>query len=196
MADSPDFAKFLWRIRAGDEDAARELVRRFEPLIRREVRLRIGDGRLNRSFDSQDVSQSVLASFFARAASGEYEFERPEQLGRLLMTMARNRMISRTRRERRLVRDVRRVLAEPKILDQLTDRKPSPSEIVSRKEQLDRLKAALTANEQQLLELREMGFTWDEIATKLGGNGQARRMQLSRGLERMEQQLGGVGDPG
>lgn len=192
MAQSPDFAEFLWRIRGGDEDAARELVQRFEPLIRREVRLRIGDGRLNRSFDSQDVSQSVLASFFFRAASGEYELDRPEQLGRLLMTMARNRMISRTRRERRLVRDVRRVLAEPKVLDQLTDREPSPSEIVSRREQLDRLKAALTANEQQILELRAIGLTWDEIATKLGGNGHARRMQLSRGLARMEQQHGGV----
>jgi RNA polymerase sigma-70 factor (ECF subfamily) len=191
MTQSPDFAEFLWRIRGGDEDAARELVQRFEPLIRREVRLRIGDGRLNRAFDSQDVSQSVLASFFARAASGEYELDRPDQLGRLLMTMARNRMISRTRRERRLVRDVRRVVAEPKVLDQLTDHKPSPSEIVSRKEQLDLLRAALTANEQQILELRTLGFTWDEIATKLGGTGHARRMQLSRGLARMEER-GGV----
>jgi RNA polymerase sigma factor (sigma-70 family) len=190
MAHSPSFADFLWRIRAGDEEAARELVRRFEPLIRREVRLRMGDGRLNRSFDSQDVSQSVLGSFFKRAASGEYTLDRPDQLGRLLMTMARNRMISRTRRERRLVRDVRRVLAEPKVLDQLTDRQPSPAEIADRKEQLDRLKAALTADEQQILELRSLGFTWDEIATKLGGNGQARRMQLSRGLARTEQMLG------
>jgi RNA polymerase sigma factor (sigma-70 family) len=192
MAQSPDFADFLWRIRAGDADAARELVRRFEPVIRREVRLRMGDGRLNRAFDSQDVSQSVLASFFTRAASGEYELDRPDQLGRLLMTMARNRMVSRTRRERRLVRDVRRVLAEPRVLDNLTDRNPSPSEIVERKEQLDRLKAALTANEKQILELRALGFTWDEIATKLGGSGQARRMQLSRGLARTEQLLGGV----
>jgi RNA polymerase sigma factor (sigma-70 family) len=192
MAQIAAFADFLSRIRAGDEAAARELVRRFEPLIRREVRLRIGDGRLNRSFDSQDVSQSVLASFFARAASGEYQLDRPEQLGRLLMTMARNRMISRTRRECRMVRDVRRVLAEPKVLDLISDRKPSPSEIVSRKEQLDRLKAALTSNENQILELRELGCTWDEIATRLGGSGQARRMQWSRGLARVEQHSGGA----
>jgi RNA polymerase sigma-70 factor (ECF subfamily) len=192
MVQRSDFAEFLRRIRDGDEAAARELVRRFEPLIRREVRLRIGDGRLNRSFDSQDVSQSVLASFFTRAASGEYELDRPDQLGRLLMTMARNRLISRTRRERRLVRDVRRVVGEPMLLEQLVDRQPSPSDVVSRKEQLDRLKAALTTNEQQILELRALGFTWDEIAAKLGGNGHARRMQLSRGLARMEQQAAGI----
>jgi hypothetical protein len=40
MADNPDFADFLRRIRAGDDLAAIKLVRRFEPLIRREVRLR------------------------------------------------------------------------------------------------------------------------------------------------------------
>jgi len=192
MDHTLDFADFLWRIRAGDEAAARELVRRFEPVIRREVRLRMGDGRLNRSFDSQDVSQSVLASFFARATSGEYQLDCPEQLGRLLMTMARNRLISRTRRERRMVRDVRRVVAEPGVLDRLSDTLPSPSEIVSGKEQLDRLKSALTANEQQILELRALGMTWEEIAAKIGGTGQARRVQFSRGLDRMEQELGRV----
>src|SRR5437870_2062766 len=105
MDDDADFMDFLRRIRAGDDAAAVELVRRFEPLIRREVRIRIGDGRLNRAFDSIDVSQSVLAYFFSRAANGEYELERPGQLARLLVTMARNRLTSRARTERRLVRD-------------------------------------------------------------------------------------------
>lgn len=41
MDENPDFADFLRRIRAGDDLAAMELVRRFEPLIRREVRTRI-----------------------------------------------------------------------------------------------------------------------------------------------------------
>ena len=36
-----NFAEFLRRIRSGDEAAAEELVRLYEPLIRREVRLRV-----------------------------------------------------------------------------------------------------------------------------------------------------------
>jgi hypothetical protein len=32
------FARFMRRIRAGDEQAARELVERYEPVVRREVR--------------------------------------------------------------------------------------------------------------------------------------------------------------
>ena len=165
-----------------------ELVRRFEPLIRREVRMRIGDDRLNRAFDSVDVSQSVLAYFFSRAADGEYELDRPEQLARLLITMARNRLISRARTERRLVRDVRRLTADPGVLEQVVDAQPSPSELVSRKEELELLKASLTEGELQIFELRTGGLSWDEVATRLGGSGQARRMQLARGLERIERQ--------
>ena len=33
--------------------------------------------RLRRLFDSMDISQSVFASFFIRAALGQYELDRP-----------------------------------------------------------------------------------------------------------------------
>ena len=187
MTEDPDFVEFLRRIRAGDDAAATELVRRFEPLIRREVRMRIGDDRLNRAFDSLDVSQSVLACFFSQAATGEYELDQPEQLARLLLTMARNRLISRARAERRLVRDIRRLTADPSVLDQVADGRPSPSQVVSRREELELLKASLTEEERQIFDLRVGGLSWDEVATRLGGSGPARRMQLSRGLERVEQ---------
>lgn len=190
MPDNPDFADFLRRIRAGDDLAAMELVRRFEPLIRREVRTRIGDQRLKRAFDSVDVSQSVLAIFFSRAATGEYELERPEQLARLLVTMARNRLVSRARKERRLVRDVRRLALDPAVLEQVPDRQSSPSEVLSKKEQVAQLEVYLTDEEQQILNLRTEGLSWDEVAARIGGSGQARRMQLSRGIERLERQLG------
>jgi RNA polymerase sigma factor (sigma-70 family) len=190
MAENTDFADFLRRIRAGDDSAAVELVRRFEPLIRREVRMRIGDHRLKRTFDSVDVSQSVLAIFFSRAATGEYELERPEQLARLLVTMARNRLVSRARKERRLVRDVRRLATDPAALDQVPDRQSSPSEILSKKEQLAQLEVFLTEEEHQILNLRTEGLSWAEVAARIGGSGQARRMQLSRGIERMGRELG------
>jgi RNA polymerase sigma factor (sigma-70 family) len=190
MADEPDFADFLRRIRDGDERAAEELVRRFEPMIRREVRMRLGDKRLRRAFDSVDVSQSVLANFLSRAATGRYEVEGPEQLVRLLMTMTRHRLVSRARRERRLVRDVRRLAAEPGILESVVDSKPSPSEIVSRQEQWELLKGSLSDEERQIVDLRLEGHSWDDIATRLGGTGPARRMQLSRRLDRLQRQMG------
>ena len=72
MPDDTVFADFIRRIRAGDAEAAAELVRRYESVIRVEVRHRLSDPRLRRLFDSLDISQSVLASFFVRAASGQY----------------------------------------------------------------------------------------------------------------------------
>ena len=74
-AASDEYADFIGRIRHGDERAAEELVRRYEPEIRLEVRgwLRLRNPALRRVFDSMDICQSVLASFFARAAVGDFD---------------------------------------------------------------------------------------------------------------------------
>ena len=57
MSECTTFTEFIRRIRAGDDRAARELVDRYEPVIRREVRLRLKDPRLNSRFDWTDVCQ-------------------------------------------------------------------------------------------------------------------------------------------
>ena len=82
-----EYVDFVLRIRQGDEQAAEELVRRYEPEIRLEVRgwLRLRNPGLRRVFDSMDICQSVLASFFARAAVGDFDLDEPPQLIRLLV---------------------------------------------------------------------------------------------------------------
>ncbi len=189
MSESPDFLDFLQRIRAGDEDAARELVRRYEPLVRREVRMRMHDRRLNRAFDSVDVTQSVFARFFDQVAD-DFELDSPEQLMRLLFAMARNRTISRVRSEHRMVRDLRRLTSEAAAMDEVTAIQPSPSECVSQDEELELLQKALTDEERRIVELRNQGCEWEEVAARLGGTGQARRMQLTRVVDRLRERLG------
>jgi RNA polymerase sigma-70 factor (ECF subfamily) len=167
------------------------LVRRYEPLIRRAIRLRIEDSRLNRVFDSMDVSQSVLASFFVRAAIGEYDLENPDQLIRLLVAMARNKLASRVRQEHRQQRDVRRVaVLSTRDFAELVDPRPSASEVLSKRELLDRMRAELSEDERRIADLRSEGYGWEEIARELGGSSQARRMQLSRGIDRIVSKLG------
>src|SRR5262245_7793683 len=51
MLDDKAFQDLISKVRAGDDDAAAELVRLYEPAIRREVRLRLRDPRLRRMFD-------------------------------------------------------------------------------------------------------------------------------------------------
>jgi RNA polymerase sigma-70 factor (ECF subfamily) len=191
MHDQTDFSDFIRRIRAGDERAAEELVRHYEPLIRREVRLHLEDRRLYRLFDSMDVCQSVLASFFVRTAAGQYDLERPEQVLKLLVTMARNKLASAARSEHRQRRDHRRRTGEGATgLETVAAAGPSPSEQLAGKELLDRVRRALSDEEKQLVELRSQGLAWADIAAQVGGTVQARRMQLSRALERVAQQIG------
>ena len=94
MVDVPSIDELIRRVRAGDQDAAAVLVKRYEPAIRRAVRFRLADARLGPLLDSMDICQSVLGSFFIRAATGQYKLETPEQLLKLLTTMARNKLIS------------------------------------------------------------------------------------------------------
>src|SRR5215472_16638619 len=137
MVDEQTFSEFVRRIRAGDEEAAAELVRQYEPLIRREIRLRMEDRRLSRLFDSLDVCQSVLASFFVRTAAGQYDLDRPEQLLKLLVAMTRNKLASAARREHRQRRDQRRAGGG---LEGVADDCPGPSEVVAGRELLDRFR--------------------------------------------------------
>ncbi len=72
MLSDEAFHELMVRVQAGDPDAAAELIQKFEPEIRLEVRvrLRVQDARMRRLLDSLDITQSVLASFFAGVALG------------------------------------------------------------------------------------------------------------------------------
>jgi hypothetical protein len=59
-AGDSGFSDFIRRVRRGDERAAEELVERYGPAIRRVVRVRLRDPRLQRLMDSGDICQSVF----------------------------------------------------------------------------------------------------------------------------------------
>ena len=189
MADDNSFGGFIQRIRAGDEGAAVEFVRRFEPFIRVEVRRRLSDPRLYRAFDSMDICQSVLASFFVRAASGQYDLDRPEQLLRLLVAMTRNKLAFQTRRQHYPRRDIRRVIEGGEALETVAQG-PAPDRLVAGQDLLREVRRRLSAEECQVADLRAEGQTWPEIAGRLGGTAEARRKQLARALDRASRCLG------
>jgi RNA polymerase sigma factor (sigma-70 family) len=190
MSEPNTFTEFVRRIRAGDEQAAVELVRQYEPLIRRAVRLRLEDRRLCRLFDSMDVCQSVLGSFFLRVAAGQYDLERPDQLLRLLVTMAKNKLASAARGQYRQRRDTRRAAGAAEPLEDVAAAAPSPWRLIAGQELLHSVQERLSAEERQLVELRGEGRAWADVASQLGGTPQARRMQLARALARVARELG------
>src|ERR1043166_2020734 len=98
MSAELSFKELIERVRHGDEPAADELLRRYEPALRRVIQVRLFDARVRRVHDADDICQSVLASFFVRLAVGQYEFDAPEDLIKLLGSMARNKIIDKGRR--------------------------------------------------------------------------------------------------
>jgi RNA polymerase sigma factor (sigma-70 family) len=191
MSDDARFVDLISRLRAGDAHAAEELVRQYEPLIRREIRFELRDQRLRRLFDSMDFCQSVLGSFFVRAATGQYDLEKPQELVGLLVTMARNKVATQARNQYRQRRDVRRAAAaDVGVLEAIAGGDPTPSRQVAQRELLEQVHGRLSAEELQLVELRRQGLAWADIAAQVGGQAQARRMQLARATERIMQELG------
>jgi RNA polymerase sigma-70 factor (ECF subfamily) len=190
MSECTAFADFIRRIRAGDDEAARTLVERYEPVIRCEVRLRLRDPRLFSRFDWTDICQSVMASFFARATAGEYDLRQPDQLLRLLVVMTRHKLANQERRHRAEMRDCRRLEAcDPAYLEGRSAVAPSPSRLVASRELLDQFRRCLSEEERELAKLRADGCEWTEIAARLGGTAEARRKQLARAVDRVVQQL-------
>jgi RNA polymerase sigma-70 factor (ECF subfamily) len=165
----PTFAEFLRRVRAGDEWAAVELVRRYEPALRLEIRLRLRDPKLRRLLEPDDLCQSVLKSFFVRAASGQYDLESPTKLLALLRAMARNKVAKQARNYQTLRRDLGRDVSLDTAATPVAATGPSPSRIAIGREILDAFRGRLTAEERRLADLRAQGCEWAEIARELGG---------------------------
>jgi RNA polymerase sigma-70 factor (ECF subfamily) len=190
MPDASAFSALILRVRAGDAAAAADLVREYEPVIRSAVRIRLRDSRLRRLLDTSDICQSVLASFFARAALGQYDLDTPEQLLKLLSAMARNKLASQAVRHQRGRRDHRRVAAGNPEDRQLACPGPSPSDQVALEELVQKCRDCLTADERRLADLRSQGQDWAGIAGQLGGSPEALRKQLARAVTRVARQMG------
>ena len=102
-----DIRGFLTRIHAGDEDAARELLTRYEAEVRLVVRRQLP--RMLRSrFDSVDFLQSVWGSFFHRVRTVPTEFEDGRHLVAFLARAAKNKVIDEFRKAGSQKQDMRR----------------------------------------------------------------------------------------
>ena len=190
MTNGENLGALFGRVRAGDQHAATELVRIYEPALRRMVRLRLRDRHLRRLLDSADVGQAVLLHFLVRVASGEYECCTPEQVLRLLATMARHHLVNLALREQAGKRDYRRLAEVSADECAIAARGSSPSQHVAAQELMHKARQLLTPDQRQLLELRQQGHPWSAIARMVGGRPAALRLHLTRALARVACDLG------
>jgi RNA polymerase sigma factor (sigma-70 family) len=184
------FPELLRRVRAGDQDAAVELVNRYESAIRRAVRIKLMDSQLRGALESMDICQSVMGSFFYRAALGQYEVEKPEDLVRLLVTMARNKLADQVRRQtaerrgRGMTRQIDLAEIDPPGAD------PTASRVAAARELLEAALTRLSPEERWIAEQRAAGRAWADLAAETGSTPEAIRKKHARAVDRVSNELG------
>jgi RNA polymerase sigma-70 factor (ECF subfamily) len=93
MSQRSVFEAWAARLRSGDGEAARQLVRQFTHSLIALARRRL-PGRLQRKVDAEDVVQSVYRSFFRRLDRGRIELRDWSSLRHLLATMTKCKCIN------------------------------------------------------------------------------------------------------
>jgi len=150
------------RLRCGDAQAAEELLRQYEPILRVIVRRQLS-APLRRKFDSVDIVQSVWADVFDGFRQDRWEFSDAAHLRAFLVRTARNRLINRSRQQKTEV-------CQPDYQweEQRDDALGSPSEEFEADELWNRMMSLCPAQHQDILRLRRQGYSIDEIAQRSG----------------------------
>jgi RNA polymerase sigma-70 factor (ECF subfamily) len=186
-----DFDQLLAQLRQGSEEAAAELVQTYEPEVRRFIRFRLTTPEMRRFVDSLDVSQSVLAKFFVQLEKGAVDVSCPNQLRKLLLTMARNKIYDLARSQRAEKRDGRRIeQISPTDLNHLQGAAESSSPHLAASELIDTLRQQLTKDERYLVDQRLQDRPWEELAKELNATSEALRKRMTRALDRAASLIG------
>lgn len=166
-----ELRQLIERARAGDEQAAQELVARFEPHVRRIVRTRLPD-RLRTKFDSMDFVQSVWGDVFVKLREGQLHFDSPGQFAQFLALLTRGKVVDQVRRftgtQKHNVNRETPVEGTEEGATLLSGHDPTPSHVVASREELEALLARRKETHRQVLLLRAQGYTFVEIAEQLG----------------------------
>ena len=171
MDAADDFAGLAARVRAGDDAALAELVRRYEPRVRTVARSLLGPV-LRRHLDSVDVAQSVHLVLLAGLRDARFTLDGEGALVALLVTLVRRKVARHWRRVRR------EGAAEGAVPDPSADAPPDAA--LRLREGLDRIRPGLTDAERQLVELRLLGHSTAEAAAEMGVAANVLRVTLAR----------------
>jgi len=167
-----DLSKVLQQAHRGDPAAWEAIFRECYPKVRRVVRRK-----LNRSmrslYDSTDFASDVMKSLAANI--GHLQFPSLDSLLAFLAHVAEQKVIDEYRRRHTLKRDITR---ERPILSgdedvgpvQVPSGDPTASQLAQANEVHERLLSGVDETQRTIIELRQQGYTTEEIAEKTGWN--------------------------
>lgn len=166
-----EFPALAARVRAGDDAALTELIRRYEPIVRTVARSLLGPV-LRRHLDSVDVAQSVNLVLVNGLRGERFAIDGEGALVALLITLVR----------RKVARQWRRVRKEEagSTVDVPHPDANGPDGAVRLRDGLDKIWPTLSPLERRLVELRLLGHTTAEAAAEIGVPANSLRVTLAR----------------
>jgi RNA polymerase sigma factor (sigma-70 family) len=169
----------LARLSAGDADAIRQTILRYQDELCNEVRRRI-QTYIRGKFDPEDIVHSVWAKLLPHLRACRWKFDDPKQLRAFLLRSACHHLHNRARRmhvERRCVADRGARVASPP---------PEEAEETLRMEELwHQILASCPPTHQDLLRLKREGWSLEQIAALKGLHKSSVRRVLYETLRRL-----------
>lgn len=188
MATDRSFELLAARLRAGDDQAAADVFRRYAERLVRLATLRL-DARLKPKVDPEDIVQSALRSFFVRQGRGQFELTDWNALWSLLVLLTIRKCIRRAEHLMAARRDVRDEQSPPagQSAWEFLDREPRPEESLTMEETLDELLRPLESRGREIVSLSLLGYTTEEISERLGCSRRTVQRELLLVRRRLEQ---------
>jgi RNA polymerase sigma-70 factor (ECF subfamily) len=175
----------LRRLQRGQADASTELYLRYAERLRNLATAQ-GARSLGQRVDPEDIVQSVFRTFFRRANLGHYSVPDGEEIWKLLLVIALNKVRARGTYHRAAKRDLRRT-SGGKAFDQVVESEPAQDETAMHFLRLviEELLENLPQASRRMIELRIEGHEVAEIAMAV----QRSKRSVERVLQDFRRQL-------
>jgi RNA polymerase sigma-70 factor (ECF subfamily) len=165
-APAPSDHSLLHRLRAGSDSAATQLFRRYADRVGNLARAKCS-AELARLVDADDIVQSVFTSFFRAATKGHYDVPGGDELWRILLVIALNKIRAKGNFHRAAKRDLRMTVGDAELAawtgpGREADQSADFFLRLAIAEALERLPDA----HQRMITLRIEGFDVGEIAAQ------------------------------
>jgi RNA polymerase sigma-70 factor (ECF subfamily) len=171
----------LQKLKDGHQSAATALYHRYAGHLRA-LTARQSSAALSARMDVEDIVQSVFRTFFRRVNIDHYEVPRGEDLWKLFLVIALNKIRNAATHHTAAKRDVRQTIHLDNATDGLaTTSTPSDVDLTALRMVIDDAIATLPETSRQIVRLRIEGHEVAEIA--------ARASRSKRSVERVLQQF-------
>jgi RNA polymerase sigma factor (sigma-70 family) len=182
------FSDFLAQLQARDDTATTGFVGLYRPIILRLARRRLRQYHLSRLLDPEDIAQEVFAKFYQRVL-GKRDLAGPQELHRLLPTMAINLIRDAVRGAGRLRRGSARPTKEESHLQLIASAEHEPSYDLEIEEEIEEIHKLMSEEEWSLAWARASGKSWRQLAKQFGQSANTLRMRHSRALAHVRDEM-------